>query len=127
MPLTAFDHVNVRTAKLNAMIAWYGDVLGMHPGKRPDFDFPGAWLYLGDTAHVHLVGIAAPAQSEGNLALEHFAFRAAGMADFLANLTARGIEHRVNAVPGFPVAQVDLRDPDGNHIHVDFDASEVPH
>ena len=57
MRLLAFDHVNVRTANLAAMVDWYDRVLGMKPGKRPNFDFPGAWLYLGDQALVHLVRV----------------------------------------------------------------------
>ena len=43
MPITAFDHVNVRTANLDTMTEWYGDILGLRPGKRPDFGFPGTF------------------------------------------------------------------------------------
>ena len=28
-------------------------------------------------------------------------------------------------VPEFPVVQVNLRHPDGNHIHIDFDIAEM--
>jgi len=124
MPLTAFDHVNIRTANLDGLTRWYGDVLDMHPGKRPDFAFPGAWLYLGDQALVHLVVVDSSPQAGGNVTLEHFAFRATGMTDFLATLTKSDIAHSIDAVPGFPVVQVNFFDPDGNHIHVDFDAAE---
>ncbi len=31
------DHVNLRTADLDGMVAWYGRVLDMHPGPRPGF------------------------------------------------------------------------------------------
>ena len=123
--LTGFDHVNVRTANLDGMVAFYGEVLGLKPGRRPDFGFPGAWLYLGDQAFVHLVGVKAAPEAGGNVTLEHFAFRAAGLAAFRAKLDARGIAHSVDAVPGFPVLQVNFHDPDGNHIHVDFDVSEA--
>ncbi|MGI9388478.1 MAG: VOC family protein [Boseongicola sp.] len=124
MPVVAFDHVNVRTAKLDAMVDWYRDILGLIPGNRPNFDFPGAWLYLGDQALVHLVGVEATPQSGGDVTLEHFAFRANGLKEFLLNLDNRGIHHSVDAVPGFPIVQVNFHDPDGNHIHVDFDAAE---
>ena len=79
--LTAFDHVNVRTSRLDEMIAWYGDVLGMKTGPRPDFSFPGAWLYLGDNAVVHLVGEKVERRAE-DPKLEHVAFRAKGLAAF---------------------------------------------
>ena len=50
------EHVNVRTANLDAMVEWYGRMLGMTSGPRPGFSFPGAWLYAGDHPIVHLVG-----------------------------------------------------------------------
>lgn len=124
MPLTAFDHVNIRTANLDAMIAFYGDILGMHPGKRPEFPFPGAWLYLGDQALIHLVGVQAPTSDPANLALEHAAFRATGLAEFLAHLDARDLPYELAEVPGFDILQVNIHDPDGNHLHIDFDSSE---
>ena len=125
--LTALDHVNIRTANLDEMIAWYGEILGLHPGKRPPFSFPGAWLYLGDRAVVHLVGKTAPPDPGDDLGLEHFAFRAQGMDRFTRLLTERGIAHSIDPVPGIPVTQINLHDPDGNHIHIDFDTSaETP-
>ena len=57
MPLKQLDHVNVRTANLDAMVSWYRDILGMQVGDRPQFSFPGAWMYVGDQAVIHLVGV----------------------------------------------------------------------
>ena len=119
MPLEAFDHVNIRTAKLDAMVDWYGRVLGMPAGPRPDFPFPGAWLYLGDLALVHLVGVeVAPASVEPQI--EHFAIRASGIDDFLEHLKSEGVDYQLAEVPGIGVTQVNIFEPDGNHIHVDF-------
>ena len=123
--LTAMDHVNIRTANLDDMVRWYQDILGMPTGPRPDFPFPGAWLYVGDQAFVHLVGVETQPQAGGEITPEHFAFRAKGMAEFLQRLEAAGIAHSIDPVPGFPVVQVNLHDPDGNHIHVDFAAEEA--
>jgi len=119
MPLEAFDHVNIRTGRLDAMVEWYARVLGMRAGVRPAFDFPGAWLYLGDNALVHLVGVD-PAPKSVEPGIEHFAIRASGMKDFLAHLEAEGVSYRLAEVPGFGITQVNIFDPDGNHIHVDF-------
>ena len=124
MGLQKFDHVNIRTQNLDQMVAWYGDVLDLHPGPRPDFGFPGAWLYLGDQAYLHFVAMGGPYQAGGNATLEHFAFFATDMPEFLARLDARGVPYTVDEVPGFPVVQVNFFDPDGNHIHVDFDRAE---
>lgn len=122
--LTAFDHVNICTRNLDRMIAWYGDILGLRPGARPPFAFEGAWLYIGDSAVVHLVQVDTDPRSGGDLGLEHFAFRATGMRKFRENLDARGIDYTIDPVPDFPIVQINLHDVDGNHIHVDFDASE---
>lgn len=126
MPVVAFDHVNIRTAQLDTMIQWYGDILGLHPGPRPPFTSSGAWLYLGDQAYVHLVEKPDQAMAHPKAALEHFALRATDMAGFLAKLDARGIAYSVDDVPEFPIVQVNFRDPDGTHIHVDFDKAERP-
>lgn len=125
--LIALDHVNIRTANLDAMRDWYTDILGLTPGPRPDFAFPGVWLYLGDRAVVHLVGRDTPPRAGGDITLEHFAFRARDMAGFRARLDTEGIVHSVDPVPGIALTQINLRDPDGNHIHVDFDTgTEAP-
>ena len=124
MPLTAFDHVNVRTTNLDAMVAFYGEILGLHPGKRPPFRVGGAWLYLGDQAYIHLVEATTPPSNETDVKLEHFAFRATGFADFRARLDGAGISYSVDPVPDFPIVQVNFRDPDGNPLHVDFDPRE---
>ncbi|KHQ53302.1 VOC family protein [Mameliella alba] len=126
MPLTAFDHVNVRTANLDAMIRWYGEVLDLHPGPRPPFTVGGAWLYLGDRPYVHLVDIPGQREAVRDNTLEHFAFRATGMAGFLARLDEWSVPYSLDEVPEFPIVQVNFRDPDGNHIHVDFDKAELP-
>ena len=129
MPLTAFDHVNIRTVNLETMVAWYDDILGIAAGERPAFSVPGAWLYLGDAAVIHLIE-ADPApmihEESESLRMEHMAFRATDLAAFTAKLDDRGIDYRL-----FPFQEIDtvlvfLRDPDGNRIHVDFPISEMP-
>lgn len=120
------DHVNVRTTQLDTMIEWYTSVLGLRSGERPDFPFPGAWMYAGDSAVVHLVGISGdPATgSETPLKLEHFALSATGCAGFLEKLDAKGIAYKRGELADFNLIQINIWDPDGNHIHIDFPADE---
>lgn len=127
MPLTSFDHANVRTANLDAMVTWYADILGLHAGFRPNFSFPGAWLYLGDLAVIHLVGTdAAPVAKEGdNLRLEHLAFRASDFPAFKAKLDAKGIPYSLNRLDEIETVQVNVHDPDGNHLHIDFPTGDA--
>ncbi len=124
MQIHKLDHINVRTSRLDEMVDWYRDVLGLKTGFRPDFPFPGAWVYIDDHATIHLVS-APDIVSNGDLKLEHFAMTASGLKGFTETLTARAIPYSLDPVPGVDIVQVNLHDPDGNHIHVDFAASEA--
>ncbi|HEY4012693.1 MAG TPA: VOC family protein [Polyangiaceae bacterium] len=123
--LIAFDHVNVRTANLDGMRAFYVDVIGLRVGPRPAFSFGGAWLYCAGAPVVHLVQVDRAPPPSGELSLEHFALRAEGLADFLERLRAHGVPARLGFIHDFGVCQVNVRDPDGTHIHVDFDIAEA--
>jgi catechol 2,3-dioxygenase-like lactoylglutathione lyase family enzyme len=120
MPIQTLDHINIRTANLEPMIAWYQDILGLTLGPRPNFSFGGAWLYAGDVAIVHLVQVPLQPGIAGDLQLEHFALSATDKEGFLAKLEASGVPSRVNTLSDFGITQVNIHDPDGNHIHVDF-------
>jgi catechol 2,3-dioxygenase-like lactoylglutathione lyase family enzyme len=123
MKMKAFDHVNVKTAKLDEMILWYEDVLGLKSGPRPSFPFPGAWMYLGKQPILHLVGVDEEPQSV-DPKIEHFALSAEGMTEFEAHLQERNISARIFEVPGFDIIQFNIFDPDNNHIHIDFAKTE---
>ena len=124
--LKRLEHVNLRTADLDAMIAWYGRILDMHPGPRPGFAFPGAWLYADGHPIVHLVGVeTAPGADPTDLRLEHFAISANDLKGLLATLEAEGAACRLAHIRDFGIVQVNVQDPDGNHIHIDFDAAEA--
>lgn len=126
LTMRRLDHVNIRTANLDRMTDWYVRVLGLTKGPRPSFKFPGAWLYAGEHAIVHLVGQDKdPGADANDLKLEHFALGAVGLTDMLARAEADGQTVTPFKVPDFPIVQVNIWDPDGNHIHVDFDAAEA--
>jgi catechol 2,3-dioxygenase-like lactoylglutathione lyase family enzyme len=124
MQVKKLDHVNVHTANVDRLVEWYGRVLGMHPGDRPPFPFPGAWLYCGGEPTVHLVGVDKVAKTEGVLQLEHFAFSASGLKEFVDRLQRDAVRYEARKVPRSGAAQVNVWDPDGNHIHVDFAPEE---
>lgn len=119
MTLSSLDHVNIRTANLVPMSAFYERVLGLNKGPRPPFSFGGAWHYCGGIAAVHLVEVRkAPAGKEPRL--EHFAFRAKGMKTFLEKLRQEDITFDIRVVPESGIQQVNVSDPDGNHIEIQF-------
>ncbi|MEM7260208.1 MAG: VOC family protein [Pseudomonadota bacterium] len=126
MEINKLDHVNVRTAQLDVMIDWYTRVLGMKSGYRPHFAFPGAWMYAGGQPCVHLVGTDdnPGAGAEVALKLEHFAFSATGLQAFEAALKRTDEPYRRSQLAEVGIVQINVWDPDGNHIHIDFPANE---
>jgi catechol 2,3-dioxygenase-like lactoylglutathione lyase family enzyme len=52
------DHFNIRTRNLADTVRFYEEVLGLEKGARPNFAFPGAWMYSEGKAVVHLVDIS---------------------------------------------------------------------
>ena len=122
MQILRLDHVNICTTQLDRMVQWYTELLDLKLGPRPNFSFDGAWLYAGDIAIVHIVVIddENAVGSEKNLKLEHFALRASGMNAFEAKLKAKKERYKRSDISDFGIAQFNIWDPDGNHIHVDF-------
>ena len=57
--------------------------------------------------------------------LEHFAFSATGLKDFLARLEKNNVKYDARKVPRSDGVQINVWDPDGNHIHVDFEGAET--
>lgn len=125
MPVHKLDHVNLRTDDLDGMIGFYERIMGLRKGPRPGFDFPGAWMYAGEQAVVHLVGHnGRPADYRPDQRLEHFAMSATGLAEFLAHLRAHKVAYYCRVLPDFGIRQVNIHDSDGNHLHIDFPADE---
>jgi catechol-2,3-dioxygenase len=125
MGLERLDHINVNTTQLEKLKAFYSDVLGMSPGPRPNFSFGGAWMYCGGRPAVHLVERAQLEPVHGDLKLQHFAFAAKGLGEFLARLAQLDVPYRVGILDDFEICQINLTDPDGNHLHVDFPVAEA--
>ena len=125
MGLERLDHINVCTTQLERMKAFYQDVLGMPPGPRPNFSFGGARMYCEAQPAVHLVERAQLEPTTGDLRLQHFAFAAEDLEGFLARLKRLDVPYRVGIVDDFAICQINVNDPDGNHIHVDFPLAEA--
>jgi catechol 2,3-dioxygenase-like lactoylglutathione lyase family enzyme len=127
MPLQRLDHVNLRTADVARMTEFYSSVLGLRSGARPAFSFGGAWLYCGERAVLHLVEVSAPPNPSGELRMEHFAFVADGFDELVHRLEAAGVVYRVSKLFGSETRQLNLNDPDGNRLHIDFPELAATH
>ena len=123
MPALGLNHYNIRAGQplIGRVRDFYVDVVGLHEGWRPPFDFPGHWLYAGDAAVVHLVETSegqATAPPAGTL--DHVAFTCTGFDDFESKLRTLGVEYRKSAVPGAPLKQLFVKDPAGNGVELNF-------
>jgi catechol 2,3-dioxygenase-like lactoylglutathione lyase family enzyme len=124
MPATAMNHFTILTDDVERTVGFYGDLLGLMPGWRPPLTFPGAWLYAGSSAILHVVG-GRPRDELKSGVIDHMAFSAHGLADTLALLTSRNIEHTCRKQAGSGTWQVFFFDPNGARVELDFNADET--
>ena len=135
MSLNSLDHCSIRTVKLEETRGFYVDVLGMTDGDRPDFPFPGAWLYVDGVAVVHLVGVDPDDPSglqeylggevsaealDGSGAFDHIAFRAREPGELIERLEAKGDPYRERQVPSMDLFQIFVEDPNGITIELNY-------
>ena len=126
MPIDRMDHFTILTTNTEETVAFYYDVLGLTPGPRPDFSFPGAWLYNGDKAILHVVEKAVI--PEGGGVIDHIAFWGTDVPAYLAKLKARGVKYNLRRLPqsghAAGVWQLFFFDPSGARVEIDFAATE---
>ncbi len=114
------DHINITTTKLAETRQFFLDVLGLTEGDRPDFPFPGHWLYADGQALVHLVGTEDACGHSPEVALDHFALESTGYDEMVARLKDLSIEFFTNDIEDLGLRQVFFRDPNGVTIELDF-------
>ena len=139
MSLSSLDHCSIRTVKLDETRDFYVDLLGMKDGDRPDFPFPGAWLYIDGLAVVHLVGVDAEDPSglqaylggdvdadslDGSGAFDHIAFRAREPMTLMRRLKEEGYPFRERQVPSMNLHQVFVEDPNGITVELNYWAED---
>ncbi len=143
MALT-LNHYSIRSADLDACRSFYTGVLGLAVGPRPEFPFPGLWMYEGDTtvwanAVVHIIGIDRnnpkglqgylgdrdEATLKGTGVVDHVAFFATGLLPMRERLKGLGIEARERTVPGLGLHQLFLDDPNGVVIELNYPVAEA--
>ena len=72
---------------------------------------------------MHLVELKKPV-AVMETQIEHFALRGGELSAFPDNLRERKIAYEVAVIPDVEIRQVNIYDPDGNHIEIQFAATE---
>jgi catechol 2,3-dioxygenase-like lactoylglutathione lyase family enzyme len=139
----AINHFSIRTLDLDATRTFYETVLGLTVGPRPEFPFPGLWMYAGNhdtytNAVVHIIGMdpndpvglrnylgdREPSSLHGTGAVDHVAFFATGLGKMLQHLRGIGVPARERTVPTLGLHQLFLDDPNGVVIELNYPAAE---
>src|SRR5438876_8668713 len=56
MAVEGMNHFTILTDDVDGTLDFYDELLGLTAGLRPNFDFPGAWLYAGGAPILHVIG-----------------------------------------------------------------------
>lgn len=118
--VSGLDHLTIHTSRPGETIAFYESVLGLEdrPDQRPDFDFPGAWLWLGSQAVVHLVFEDDDPGLQTDAPFNHIAFASHDFDQIVAQLDELGLEHRISDRPNIGLKQIFVRDPNGVRVEI---------
>lgn len=146
LKVAILHHVSVPVSDIDKARRFYVDVLGLEEDPtRPNFEFAGAWLHVGDRS-VHLI-VPEPADRPTFRSAKpidsrdaHFALRVASFSGAIAHLESKGYRRttdmnpaptpenplpmRVNAASkaGFP--QIYILDPDRNVIEINAEKED---
>jgi catechol 2,3-dioxygenase-like lactoylglutathione lyase family enzyme len=138
MPLTKLDHYLIQTDDIEKTADWYEKVLGLERGSNPDFKFPVAWMYIGESPVVHITQGGdnvsenrmtylgqQSTETQGSGAVDHIAFHATGLKEMITRLRETGEDFKERQVDDAGLYQLFLFDPNGVKIELNFPGSEA--
>jgi len=119
LPITAVNHVGRITRRVEESRRFYRDVLGFREVSRPNFDFPGAWLYNYGIM-IHLIYNEKAPDPDGEIQTrdDHLALNTNDLDAAEKLLVEHGVPYRKNVIADRNIAQIFVRDPDGHHVEI---------
>ena len=138
MALKTFEHVLILADDVEKTKNFYVDILGLEVGYRPDFPFKGYWLYLKDNKKAACIHLAMRKQEtgqdyyigkkddvkSGSGAIDHVSFNSVDIEGMKSKLEEVSIEYTHRKVPGFPLEQLFIDDPDGVKVELNYATSD---
>jgi catechol 2,3-dioxygenase-like lactoylglutathione lyase family enzyme len=121
MRLSKLEHYNIETVKPEETVRFYSAVLGLKndPDKRPKVGRPGTWIFVGDTAAIHVNFVETDVSGRTG-AIDHIAFEGHGYHEFCRHLTDLGVRFETVESPQFDLAQIYVVDPNGIKIEINI-------
>lgn len=131
MAITGLFHVAIKTNDLEATVHFYTQILDLRQVRRPDFEYPGAWLACPTPAgeaiiHVYAGGAALGSEGKaplGSAAIDHISLTATGFHQFRQKFQHANLEWREFVVPGTKLWQLFVYDPNGVQLELTFDGA----
>src|SRR6266705_5184178 len=99
MTVKAMNHFTVLSDDLEATREFYVDFLGgLKVGWRPNFQFPGWWLYAGDTPVLHVIHRNQLNEVRAGV-IDHMAFTATDLPGTAEKLKKANITYELRRLP----------------------------
>ena len=132
MGVLALDHFTIRTEQWGKTAEFFERVIGLSSGPRPDFRFPGCWMYAGGRPLLHIASVVGGDKDlqaylgnkqggYGSGCLDHVSLRCEGLESVQVRLQSMGIAFRERGIPQMGEHQLFLEDPNGITIEMIFD------
>lgn len=113
------DHFNLAPQDLEGMKDFLCRVLGLEVGDRPNFNFPGYWLYGGGNPIIHL-NSRMHANEPTTGVIDHLAFLGDDHDAMVETLEREGLSYKTNLIEDTGVRQLFFYGPEGVKIEVAF-------
>ncbi|QKJ23643.1 hypothetical protein [Poseidonibacter lekithochrous] len=127
-----FDHVSLRAKNLESMKDFLVELLGLEIGARPNFPFPGYWLYTEGTenALIHIYDEDASfykkdlikedfkEESSGKNIVNHICFSSDNYEEIMERIAKLNTDYSINLVPNSPIEQIFIKAPENLIIEI---------
>lgn len=121
------DHATLRTHDLEGTRAFLEAVLGLKPGYRPDFPFPGYWLYADGEPAVHLIPGHGGSVDRTGETIDHVAFRLSDHDGMRRKLDGLAIAYSRMELPELGERRLFIRTPTGILLELVFREGGATH